>query len=64
MKHGQNVERRGPVTIIDEDGYETDGMYRWGGPKVPFSIEQFKHFGDTFNECFHKPAPDRIAELS
>jgi len=53
----------GPETIIDNDGYETDGMYRWGGPKIPYSHEVFEHFAESFNRCLKQSAIDRIAEL-
>lgn len=52
-----------PVTVIDDEGYETDGMYRWGGKPKPYSSEAVEASFEKFNKCFTKPAVDRVAEL-
>jgi hypothetical protein len=53
----------GPVTIVDEDGYETDGMFRWNGPKIPYSPDLLERWADDVNRCLNLSASERIAEL-
>lgn len=46
-----------PVTIIDEDGYETDEMFRSGG------LKSSKEWIDSFNFDIGQSAIDRIARM-
>jgi hypothetical protein len=52
--------RPSPVTIIDEEGYETDGMYRWGGPTQPFDPETLQKWLEESEREFNLSATERI----
>src|SRR5437868_1988941 len=52
-----------PETLIDEEGFETDGMFRWGGPKIPLTAENMQKYVDDFNTDLRETAQERIAAL-
>jgi hypothetical protein len=54
---------RVPETIVDDDGCETDGMFKWGGQKVSYDFEKFSQWAEEWNKEYLKPASDRIDEL-
>jgi hypothetical protein len=57
----KKAKAKAPLTVVDDDGYETDGMYRWGGPNKPFTEGDMKEWCDGFNREYTQSASDRIA---
>jgi hypothetical protein len=52
-----------PQVFVDEEGYETDGMFRWGGPKTSVSPDILHKWLEDFNSDLSMTAPERVLKL-
>jgi hypothetical protein len=52
-----------PTTVVDDEGYETDGMYRWGGPRKKHTADEIENLLDAMVDEHNRPAVDRVRKI-